>query len=68
MHTLGLPIELAVKQGVLTHGISGDLASFQKGKDGMTAQDILDFLPEAMKIIRKNNENIWDFYGYKTIP
>jgi NAD(P)H-hydrate epimerase len=69
MYTLGLPVELAVREGVLIHGLAGDIAACKKGKDGITAQDILNYLPRAVKTIREeeNKGNCSDFTGINMV-
>lgn len=53
MFGLGLPLDKAVRNGVFAHGLAGDLAAEGLGQDGVTAQDILSYLPKSVQMIRQ---------------
>lgn len=52
---LGLDADSSVRMGVFAHGLSGDLASSDIGEDGITASDVLYYLPEALELMRDNS-------------
>ncbi len=61
---LGLSVWDGARKGVFIHGLSGDLAAADKGEDGITAQDILDYLPRAVRMDRQGlNTTLRDRYA-----
>ncbi|MFQ5787897.1 MAG: NAD(P)H-hydrate dehydratase, partial [Thermodesulfobacteriota bacterium] len=69
MFGLGLSVHDAVRKGVFIHGFSGDLASLDKGEDGIKAQDILNYLHAALQTDREGlNESLNDrYFGTRVI-
>lgn len=47
----GTESEVAIRLGVYLHGLAGDLAEKNIGQLSMCASDIVDFLPQAIKVL-----------------
>ena len=52
----GFALAEAVKVGVFLHGLAGDLAADTIGEDGMTAEDIMEMVPDAVRTYREHYE------------
>lgn len=52
----------AARMGVLIHGLAGDLAAEDLGEDGVTPDDILNYLPKAVRILREDPGYIVEKY------
>ncbi|MQY76616.1 MAG: NAD(P)H-hydrate dehydratase, partial [Spirochaeta sp.] len=55
---LGLPLAEAAGTAVFLHGLAGDLAASVHGEDGITARDILAYLPESLLYCRNHGKEI----------
>lgn len=68
MYGIGLrDVGDAVRMGVLVHGLAGDLAADKIGEDGVTPDDVLDYLPEAVRVLRTQPEYVVERYMPKPI-
>ncbi|MDK6028636.1 NAD(P)H-hydrate dehydratase [Ignisphaera sp. 4213-co] len=52
----------AARMGVLIHGLAGDLAAEELGEDGVTPDDVIEYLPKALKVIRENISYVIEKY------
>jgi NAD(P)H-hydrate epimerase len=57
----------ATRIGVLVHGLAGDLAAKDLGEDGVTPDDVIQYLPKALKILREEPQKIIEEYFPKII-
>ena len=51
--------------GVFVHGLAGDLAASSRGRAGMVARDIVDFLPYAVKLIESDQTALNTIFSVK---
>ncbi len=57
MYGLGLTLEDAVCKGVFVHGLAGELAAAALGADGVTAGQVLAYLPRAVMKDRQSAQD-----------
>jgi hydroxyethylthiazole kinase-like uncharacterized protein yjeF len=61
---LGFGLREAAETGAFIHGLAGDLAAGSIGEDGVTARDVLERIPQAVRTYRESFDDIRrNFYG-----
>jgi NAD(P)H-hydrate epimerase len=65
MFGIGFDFADAVRMGVFIHGFAGDLAANDIGEDGLLANDIMNYLPDALIQLRNNFLAIESRYAEK---
>ena len=68
MYGIGLNIFDAVRMGVFIHGLCADILKERLGEDGITATDLINFLPFTIKKFKEDYENIKRKYTIEVIP
>lgn len=68
MYGIGLrDLCLATRMGVLVHGLAGDLVAREIGEDGVTPDNVMEYLSQAVRILRERPEYIVENYMPKEI-
>jgi len=65
MYGQGMDVFDSIGAGVFIHGLAGDLAAEKQGQHGMTAADIMNCIPEAVKFFIDNHSIISESYYNK---
>ena len=55
----------ATRVEVLVHGLTGDLVAKDLGEDGVTPDDVVQYLPKALNILREEPQEIVKEYFSK---
>jgi len=68
MYGIGLrDLGSSTRMGVLVHGLAGDIAASEIGEDGITPEELMSHLPDAVKILRDNPQYVYEKYFPKII-